>query len=350
MKTGMTLRSTDIPAQRGTLPHPASLLPLGLLTAAFVVDLNTPFGVADGFLYLLAVLSCFWLPNARAAVYTAAASMLPMTIGLVTSPAGAPFLLEIANRSLGAVTIWVAALVVWHNARLHHERSSLLARVRELGQAGERAKYDAKLELSQWLHEGIAQELAAVAWGLDRLIRRGGTEQEVRALAKELRAVIDDSQRSVRHRAAALRVPVEPAELIAAIEQHVATFRRHTGLVVATSGIANLGDVRLDAADLCLAVVREALTNVAKHAQASLVTIEFLQAEGAIRARISDDGRGISTIDRMKVGSLGLLGLEERLAGIGGSLAVSNVDPHGARVEAEIPFEPRTRQSARIGS
>lgn len=268
MKPDLTLGSGGALAQRGTLPNPALVLPVGLAIGAFVIDLNTPFGVADGFLYLLAVLSCFWLPNARAALYIAAALMLPMTIGLMSSPPGAPISLEVANRLLGAATIWVAAVVVWHNARLHHERGRLLARIRELGHATERATYDARVQLSQWMHEGIAQELAAVAWGLDRLIQRGGGEQEVRALATELRAVIDDTQRAVRNRAAALRTPLESAELIASSERHVEAFGRYTGLSVATSGIANLTDVRGERADLCFAVVREALTNVAKHARA----------------------------------------------------------------------------------
>jgi signal transduction histidine kinase len=69
--------------------------------------------------------------------------------------------------------------------------------------------------------------------------------------------------------------------------------------------------------------------------------VAFLLDAGAIRATVSDDGRGISGIDRLKVGSLGLLGLEERLVGIGGALHVSNVDPHGARVEAVMPLHPR---------
>lgn len=337
MKPEFALGSSGILAQRGRLPHPAALLPLGLSVAAFIVDVNTPFGVADGFLYLLAVLSCFWLPNARAGLYTAAALTVPMTLGLMNSPPGASVSLEITNRLLGVATIWVAAVVVWHNARLHHERGYLLARIRELSRAAESARYDARVELSQWLHEGISQELAAVAWGLDGLCRRAASEQEVRAIAAELRKVIATSQLAVRDRAAALRVPVEAGELVATIEQHVAAFRRHTGIDVTTSGVANLSDVRGERADLCLALVREALTNVAKHAHAGRVTVAFLHDASAIRATVTDDGCGMAGIDRMKTGSLGLLGLEERLVGIGGALSVSNVEPHGVRVEAVMP-------------
>lgn len=340
MKLDLTLGARGNLAQRGALPNPAALLPLGLSAAAFIIDLSTPFGVADGFLYLLAVLSCFWVPHARAALYTAAALTLPMAVGLVNSPPGASLSLELANRLLGLSTIWVAAVVVWHNAGLHHERGSLLSRIRELSQAADGARYSARVEMSQWLHEGLAQELAAVAWGLDGLSRRASSPQDVRALAAELRAVIDESQRAVRNRAAALRVPVEPGELTATIGQHVAAFRRHTGIDVTTTGVANLVDIRGERAELCFTFVREALTNVAKHAQASRVVVVFLQEADVLRATVCDDGRGIAAVDRLKIGSIGLLGLEERLVAIGGALNVSNVEPHGVRVEAVMPLRP----------
>lgn len=115
-----------LPQRRGLL-QPAVVLSLELAILAFIVDLDTPYGVADGFLYVLAVLTCFWLPNANAALYAAAALMLPMAIGTAMSPPGAPMGVEIINRLLGAVTIWLTAILIWHNARLVAERKQLLA-------------------------------------------------------------------------------------------------------------------------------------------------------------------------------------------------------------------------------
>jgi two-component system sensor histidine kinase UhpB len=89
---------------------------------------------------------------------------------------------------------------------------------------------------------------------------------------------------------------------------------------------------------LCLKVVQETLTNVAKHANASHVRIECRNEPEAVWIAIADDGRGIDAAARVKPDSLGLLGLSERLTAIGGALTVSNVEPSGVLVEARVPI------------
>lgn len=324
--------------QRGSIPRPVHVLPVGLGITAFLIDVNTPHGVADGFLYMLSVLSCFWLPRASAALYAAAGLMAPMAIGLLVSPSGAPIWLELANRLLGAATVWLSAFVVWRNALMTAERAQLLSRIRELSATADRAAYNARLELARWLHEGIGQDVAAVGWGLDQIGNHARDEAFVRTLATDLRAIINDAQRAVRSRAAYLRARLESAELIALIERHVASFGRHTGLDITVQGAANLTSVRGDRADLCFRIVQEALTNTAKHARATHVVVEFSDHSEVLVVSITDDGRGIAASDRLKSASLGLLGLEERLIAIGGSLEVGKVGPTGTRVEGWIPL------------
>jgi signal transduction histidine kinase len=87
-------------------------------------------------------------------------------------------------------------------------------------------------------------------------------------------------------------------------------------------------------------VVQEALANVAKHARATRVAIEVLPQKNVICVRITDDGGGITAADRLKPGSLGLIGLRERLVAIGGDLSAFSVSPNGTRIEAEIPLSP----------
>jgi signal transduction histidine kinase len=85
-------------------------------------------------------------------------------------------------------------------------------------------------------------------------------------------------------------------------------------------------------------VVSEALTNVAKHAQASVVHIELDAEDGSVRLAIDDDGVGGASPDR---GS-GLVGLRDRIEALGGTLRVASPVGAGTRLLIEIPLEGAT--------
>jgi signal transduction histidine kinase len=327
--------------QQGSLLQPQFLLPIGIGVGAFTIDVLTPHGFVDGFLYVLAVLVCIWVPSVNAALYTAIGLMPLLLIGFIASPAGAPSPVAVANLLVGIATIWIAAAVVWHNARSSRERESLLRQIRNLQRMTAVAAENERKELSRWLHEGIGQELAAVGWGLDYIARRADQESEVRVAARELRALIDGAQETTKAKAAGLRhPPLDGGGLRALVERHADRFSTRTDITVAISGAGFLDGVPESQADLCFRIVQEALTNVAKHSGARHVEIGFHLAQETLHASISDDGRGLSAADQTKPNSLGLLGLRERLLAIGGELLVANVAPRGARVEARLPLHP----------
>ncbi len=82
-------------------------------------------------------------------------------------------------------------------------------------------------------------------------------------------------------------------------------------------------------------VVAEALANAAKHADASTISVSARRADGCLILEIEDDGRGGAD----PAGGSGLRGLADRLAAVGGQLAVSEVAGGGTRVQAQIPCE-----------
>jgi signal transduction histidine kinase len=312
---------------------------MGIAAVAFFVDLETPDDIADGFFYIFAVVSCAWVPRVKAALYTALGLMLPMILGSFVSPPTAHSWAGPVNRVLGSILMWLVALVVWRNARSARDRERAMSQLEQLHGTAERAANAERVQLSRWLHDGLAQELAAVGWALDGLARHATDEARVRSEAAELRMVVDDALRVVHRKAVALReVDAEPRGLRALVERCAADFTRRTGLPLETLSFEALDLVPPGHATLCLKIVQEALTNVAKHANASHVRIECRNEPGAVRIMIADDGRGMDPAARVKPGSLGLLGLNERLTAIGGALTVSNVEPSGVLIEARVPI------------
>ena len=83
-------------------------------------------------------------------------------------------------------------------------------------------------------------------------------------------------------------------------------------------------------------IVQEALNNVGKHAEASLVSIELTRKNGVIRLRIRDDGRGFKPEARTG-GGLGLLHMRERASMIGGTLSIVSAPRRGTEIFVEAP-------------
>jgi signal transduction histidine kinase len=308
-----------------------------LAIAAFLVDASTPRGVADGFLYVLPVLACFWVRSAHAALYTAMALMLPLGLGTLISPAGAPLWMEVTNRLLGATTIWLTALLISHNARLTAQRERLLDRVRELNRSSEQNRYAEHLDLSRWLISAVAHNLSAVGAGLDAMTEQQPDQPLIRVLASDARDLIDAALSAVYDKEDEIRVPLDAAELEWFVKRHIDEFTAISGITVTVNGPTHLRVAQDHRAALCNDIVREALVNIGRHADARQVALELREVpEGAFIA-IQDDGTGLHSGDPSESMGLGLFRTAERLKAIAGTLKVSNVVPHGVRVEAWVP-------------
>ena len=88
-------------------------------------------------------------------------------------------------------------------------------------------------------------------------------------------------------------------------------------------------------------VAQEALTNAAKHSQASLVRVSILKLRGAIQMEIQDNGKSFElgrVLQSPKNKGLGLLSMRERVEMVGGTFAVESAPGRGTTIRAKIPF------------
>jgi signal transduction histidine kinase len=93
-------------------------------------------------------------------------------------------------------------------------------------------------------------------------------------------------------------------------------------------------------------VVAEALTNVAKHARASVVSISVEMAGDLLRVAVTDDGAGGAAIG----GGTGLVGLKDRVEAVGGRLRLDSPRGGGTNLTAELPITTIGASPARIGT
>ena len=92
-------------------------------------------------------------------------------------------------------------------------------------------------------------------------------------------------------------------------------------------------------------MVQEALTNVARHARASDVQIGLHQAGGALQISVRDNGVGYPDDALRREGSMGLIGMRERAALLGGHAELSNPPGGGALLRVQLPLAPEDKEN-----
>jgi len=192
--------------------------------------------------------------------------------------------------------------------------------------------------LSRELHDEVGQSLSAILVGLSNLsaaIRtnaRAQMESEVTAL----RRIVEGTVRMVRNITLLLRPSMlDDLGLIPALEWQAREVSRQTGLRVDVAA-GGVSDQLPEEFKTCIyRVVQEALHNAARHAGAGSVRIVAQQEAGRLLLSVQDDGRGF---DVKRSRGLGLLGMEERVAHLGGTLQLVSEPGSGTLISVILPL------------
>ena len=159
---------------------------------------------------------------------------------------------------------------------------------------------------------------------------------------KEAKGLAEQTLRSVRSLAMGLRPSMlDDLGLGPALEWQAREFSRRTGIPVEVSREGELDDLP-EAHRTCLyRAVQESLTNCARHAQAHQIRIAANSDHGRLSLIVQDDGRGMPAAilnKREAYGTLGLLGIEERVKELAGKLEVYSRPGKGTLLKITIPL------------
>ena len=135
-----------------------------------------------------------------------------------------------------------------------------------------------------------------------------------------------------------LRPPVLDDGLIEALRWQIDEFRRRTGLHVEFDSNVDPLPLTGEAAMTVFRTLQESLTNIAKHARASLVCVDLVVRDGQLSLEIADDGVGIGSQDLGKPASFGLRGLAERARRVDGWIDVAPGARGGTCVLLSMPM------------
>src|SRR5262249_44670768 len=196
--------------------------------------------------------------------------------------------------------------------------------------------------IARELHDETAQALTTLLIRL-KILEKARTANEMRGQIDELRQLTADTLEAVRKLAVELRpATLDDLGLVAALEAYTEGYasRMPVGVEFFADGF-NDHDARLPPqVELVLyRVVQEALTNVAKHADAEHIHVELRRRGDEVVAAVADDGQGFDVEDvmRSRERGLGLFGMQERLALVRGQLTIESEPGHGTQIRARVP-------------
>lgn len=240
----------------------------------------------------------------------------------LTNKRNAPEFTE-ADQALVEMFALHAGIAI-ENARLHDQ-------VRRLAVVDERER------ISRDLHDSAIQSIYAQTLSLDDvpdLVAEDPDEarRRVDEAIDALHAVIRD----IRNFIFGLRpVLLESGNLADGLE-HLATELRRNGGVAVTVSVddrdGRLGGLPIETVAELLAVVREALSNIARHAQANAASVTLLTSGGPLRLEIADDGRGFDAEHGAERGHHGLANMRARIESLGGRFEVESMPESGTRI------------------
>jgi signal transduction histidine kinase len=202
------------------------------------------------------------------------------------------------------------------------------------------AQEDERRRLSRELHDDAGQNLTTILLGLKRLETLGSLE-EVREKLPGLRDQMAAALDGMRSLAWRLRPSVlDDLGLAAAVRSAVAEFETVSPTKVRMDVAALETRIPGDSEIVLYRVFQEAMTNVARHAHATSARVSAARHDHALRLTIEDDGAGfVPAANSMGERGIGLFGMAERLALIGGVLEVRSAPGQGTTIVAEIPID-----------
>lgn len=276
-------------------------------------------------------------------------SVLQMN-GLIARADGSPRDVEILMAALPDHSRTLVQMVIADITRHSQERRDLLqsqSMLRDLAASLVDAREDERRRLARELHDELGQRLTAMKLELAALERSSVpcvSPERMRSMTE----MVDDTAAAVRRLSLDLRPPMlDDLGLEAAIEWLAQEFRRRTALRIDLHLDSVPDQIPTKVLTTLYRIVQEALTNIAKHAEADHVVISATLDEGLIGLVIQDDGNGFAKLERgASTDSLGLIGIHERVRMLGGSFEAGNDEGGGAKLVVKLPLFDDERVAA----
>src|ERR1041384_4806853 len=192
-----------------------------------------------------------------------------------------------------------------------------------------------RTRIAREVHDELGQALPGWKLDLSRLASQRPRPQTIKSLVARVNSTIQ----TVRRIATELRPGIlDDLGLVAAIEWQANEFQARTGVECKVHAGLHEPLLKPQVTTAFFRIFQETLTNVIRHAKATRVAVDLRKQAGQLVLKVRDNGRGISAAEISSTHSIGLAGMRERAALVGGEVNIRGIRGKGTAVTVRIPF------------
>lgn len=199
------------------------------------------------------------------------------------------------------------------------------------------------------IHDEFGQVFTALNYDLAWMRKKLPADQrDLIEMTEKMSRLIDNGIRTVQKISSELRPALlDELGLAPAIEWHAKEYEKRTGICCNVEVAAEENILDKDLSTAFFRVFQEALTNVARHANATNVNITLKESEGKLFLKITDDGRGITKKEISSPKAFGLTGIKERFYPWEGEVRITGARGKGTEITVCVPFD-KDRKKERL--
>ena len=206
------------------------------------------------------------------------------------------------------------------------------------------AREDEARRIARELHDELGQALTAITLETADAQRRlaegdGSTGVEIQRHLASVRTLVDQAIGTTRRVCTELRPALlDQVGFVPALEWQAHDFEARSGIFCSLELPDPAPDIGGELATALFRIFQEVLTNVARHSDATEVTVELTTSTTEIRLTMQDNGRGMTEAETARPSGLGLIGIRERTLGVGGTVSFEGKKGSGTRVSIVVPL------------
>ncbi len=247
---------------------------------------------------------------------------------------------EIARRKAGEIKI---AEAKERYRKLFLDSQVMQDKLRQLTRQIISAQEEERKKISRELHDEVVQTLVGInveltALGRGAAVRNPALTQKI----ARTRRLVEKSVNAVHRFARELRPTVlDDIGLIPALHSFSSSLAARHQLRIQMTAFGGVERLSIAKRTILFRVAQEALNNVVRHAEATLVLLGISEQAGAIQMEICDNGKSFHVVETLHAKNnrrLGLIGMRERIEMIGGRFTIESAPGVGTTIRAQIPF------------
>jgi two-component system, NarL family, sensor histidine kinase UhpB len=225
---------------------------------------------------------------------------------------------------LGLFTFFVLMMVRSHR-KIEAAQRERLRQMQIFSEKLQAAREEEQKQIARELHDELGGALTGIKYDMLWLGKHTAMKRSVKERYQAIRAMVDTTTKTVQRISSGLRPKIlDTVGLAAAVEWHTREFTKRTSIEVKLNQTHELPPISDAVATGIYRIIQEALTNVARHSEATRAEVALRLNNGELQVEIADNGKGIDQAMIAHPESLGILSMQERARMLGGNMVITS--------------------------